>query len=509
MRKRLFNLAREGLEEGLDTSATIEEDGKDKPPETPGGEDDAALEDKPIEFPEIGNLEIDKVHDELMDEADERNQRVGDALSASSSLNTAVEALRSAYQREGRVSPAFAATVSQGLHDLRQNLGFNDSKPVFSLEEYGRDNAADVRAALESIGTTLRDIWRAVVRAMETAMAWLKKAFIAFFIGVEHDLKRTKEVSEAIIKQRKNGKLQELRANGVNDDEHYVSLPARKTLLTYKGKLPGDFVVPAYVDGQPTPNRRAYSWEESFAMLLELAKQHHAFNKEINPALVKRFESLMTKIKLGEPVDTEPPIPFNAFGFVMHGYYDCRNIGELQPLPNCAIVANDFFLGSVRFGARANTGNPLTLLDSLKAISDWGVTRERSSVEVADSWMPFLETPVLQKTSEKVVEICHELIAYRDTTEKMEAIQESFKKIAVAGAAWSEKMPSDFLDKNSSNGWRGEYMTQALRAINTIVANQNAGVFAYASFINEAVRAWNSYLKEIYLKENQLVKKSG
>lgn len=502
----LEGLEEDSPEEGLDTDQVIDED-EDKE----GDAEPADPADEAIEYPDVGNLEVDEVHDQLTAEHDARQERVRVALDATEPLNRAMEALLAVHIRDGRINPELAKSAAITLEHFRARVGFTEPSKFVALENYCGFTARQSSIALEAIMETLSNIWKAVVTAIEMALAWLKKAFIKFFVGVERDTDATKSLTQSILTQRKKPKFEQMLATSAIDQEHYVAIKYHQFALTFNGKQPGQYHIPVYgTDGKPVPNTMVTpTWPEAMGHLLELVETHAKIDSVTGKYLVKGFTAVNTAIQNGT-VDKLPKSidGVNTYGLLPSGYMLTDDKAGMTELPNFIFLKNDFYISGFFITHRIYPSACTTLEDQLISLGGWQVVWSVPTLKESDGWMRNLLTDELKETSEVVVKIENTLLDCEKTLDKLQHVQDEFKKMAAAAANWSSKMPADHMDKSSANGWRGSTITLLIRAINGVVANANSHLYQCSSRVHLVCRAWNVYLKEIYLKETEMMKKA-
>jgi hypothetical protein len=528
----------QAAEDGLNTNVVIDESpvsSEDAPVEDAGAADEAPAEevdpaDAEIEYPDVGNLEVDKVSEVIAeDEEDDRQAQVADALAATSQLNAAVEAMRLVIAREGRLNPVMASNASAVLEYNRERLGFRDTRPKFAMENYCGFTQKQSVLALEGYVETIRHAWAAIITAIKNALTWLKKAFVAFFVGTARNMKNTTELTNAILKVRKDSRYTGIMgkaASGNNakgdgaaapsqliDKEHYVSLDVQKRFLSFNGKLPGS--------GEGLPSQYRYpvydangnavtgsvvvpTFTQAFENLLGLVSTHSNYPILLNDAMIKQLEEVAGCIERDLPLPNVP-IAINPILLGKSDWFFSTKSDVLDAVPGAGFIVNGFFLGSFQVERRINLSANLNVTDSMINLGVWATRVADSRVAAGDGWMRYLDTTELVSASATVMNLGHELLAYEKTLDVMTAMQERFKELAVKAAATAGSMPADFFDKTSANGWRGETVTQLMRALNSIVLNVNLSLFQYASRANASCSAWNTYLKEILDKETQLV----
>jgi hypothetical protein len=253
-----------------------------------------------------------------------------------------------------------------------------------------------------------------------------------------------------------------------------------------------------------TGNSVTPSFTHAFTNLLELVQVHNQFPLALTDKVIGQFEEVAECIEKGTALPNVP-IGFNAMQLVKPGWFLANKSNTLDSVPGAGFVVNGFFLGSFQVYNRIRMAANLNVTDSLINIGTWGCAVEQSSIVSSDGWMRYLDTAELVSASAQVVNIGHELLAYEKTVDKMQAMHERFKDLAVQAAAVSSKLPADFFDKTNANGWRGETVNHLMRALNSVVSNVNTSLFQYASHAGSTCGAWNAYLREILKKETQMV----
>ena len=517
--------------EGLETDATIGEATEaeadpDTTDDTPADETNAlpedseqtdaaqepeeALADQKIEYPEIGNLEVDKVAKQLAQDEAERDERTQDALRAADTLNEALEGLRAEVARTGTLSAWNAKQGAALLTKVRAEVGFDTPAPSWAMEDYGRFGPTDAAVALETFRDTFQAILRAVLAATQTALVWLKKAFLGFFPSVKRELALTVSLTNEILQLRgsdEGGALQAYRATVVLDDAHYVALPGHKRALTVMNKQPGEYTLPEVnAKHQPTGAQRETTWPSALHDILLVAQQHRAYQAQITPALAESFSSYLTTALAPEPgQDKVGVLSFDPKALLQPGYYESGAVSPMGPLKGCEFFVNDFFLGSFKVVTRLSVREAHNVDDSMEAIGDWytAVTSDTSSV--TDGWMAFLPTAVLKEASSVVMSIEQELLLYEKTVDKICSVEEKLKKMALQATEAIDRAERDFLETGATNRWRSEVLTTGLRAINCVVGNTNRALYDHATRAQQCCQAWNIYLAEILAKEKKLL----
>jgi hypothetical protein len=528
MKPNLFTLAAalEGLEdqtstESTDTPVVPAETDPVVPTETtdpliPTDPVDATLEpiedpvedpDKPIEFPDIGNLNVDLVSKELASQQEERDEAIKEATEEAKNIAGTMEALCESFRLNGSVSPALTKLTNQILANAKETCSVGAKTTLFALEKHSSDGkSVEFKVVLEGFASSLAAIWKAILRAIAASFAWLKKAFHDFFFSIKQTKEKTIFLTKEILKLRAMPAFIASRELGIDNDAHYVNIPTDIRMLSINGVQPGWTNVPgAKIDlfqnsSALLKKEKTTTYPEAYDRVADLMKLHKVFETSfgVPDNFVNKLQAIIDaffdnkKLQIPLPiVDTDAFIPENSFVSKKH-----PTGNELKDYE--FYICKDF-LGDASFTMMSAAKPAATVKESLTDLGNWNIDFSGTNSFTSNGWLRFLHNDEIKESSASVVKIEDELLEFEKTVARLEELQ---KKIDALGESVVHRATNSDFDPAA-------YETTVIPAV---IASLNSVKDAIANILpylgqrgHRTCTAWNNYLVATYKKEYMLV----
>jgi hypothetical protein len=492
----LLGNGEENPEEGMETDVIIEE----APKETTVAID---VNGDPIALPVEGDLNVDKVFEaEQLQEMQDFRDNVTQAVISVEALTFVKSFIADKVIANESLSAQLGKSVHNFLLSHKKQLGMPDAKNSFSMESFKSndiDKVAATKVALEDFKSTIKQIWDAIVKAVVAAIAWLKKAFERFFINLKAIRQTTTDLTDTILKQRNSENFKK-RKQGFNDLDKYVqmtthyNLPSLKKLLTCEGEQPGNYLLDIFKDnGSHSSGKTTVTYEEAFETILDLVKSHSSYDKVFNTDFINEIKEIKKCIDEGTEIKSKVPV-INCLELFSKNVHMSNDIVGLIPKEGNSLFVEEGYLGDFMVVNELNISTPRTTLDSLDIISNWSTEIYEKRISLSNNWLKMLTNEEITDGSKVIIEIESELMLYEKTIDKMENIQKQLEKILSAPIA--EKK----LDEENNDS-----LLIFAKAISSIITNINKPLMEFSVRGRNVCIAWNEYLKQMYLKEKELV----
>lgn len=514
----------DAVEEGMDTDVSITEEPAVTDTDTadPPTDDNEELgADEPIIFPEVGNLNVDKVA-EVLDEEGGRKEMTDDAIEETRTLVAAVEAMQEQIRHNETLSPAMLHLTEAIFKGANARLG----APVTTVKSLSLEGFEDrynkrptvrnrSQIALEGFGNAIKTVWEAIIKAIQRAIDWVRKIFSGFFKAAERSKKTTQELMTAILKVRSSPRFDNYINKTSIDEGNYVTLtPDKQKYLSIDGKNPNEVKidVPCGTPAKPVfgfkQSNKPLPYIDHFDRLINLAKSHENYPVIFGKDFIAQVSDLCNKLSKKEDISTVgvfgsleilPPAE-EVFVFSGQPYK-----GKIPTDPKNAFLICSGYLGDLVTYNEVNLVAPSNCVDSIDKLSVWKSEVLTATNGGTDGAMPFMKTDDLKACTAKVVELNNVLDKFDGTVDKMVAFQGSMKKLA-------EEMVIDSVDfqkvdgaPDPANTSRSQILLDLSKMINNVISNINVSLVKIATHLGQVCSSWNAYLKEVLNKEKPLV----
>ena len=531
-----FSIARFAMEsddtsdEHLDTDQTITEDENGNPPEDNSDgaeidppEDDTDPADEPIIFPEVGNLNVDKVA-EVLDEENSRKEVTDEAIDEAGTLTAAVEAMSEQMHNNGTLSVAMLNLANAVYTGAKNRLGAPEEKyKSFGLESFENNYKLSPtvknrsRVALEGFGDMIKTVWDAVVKAIQRAIDWVRNLFSGFFKAAGRSKKVTQDTMSAILKIRNTPRYEDYLKKTAIDKTAYVTLPPDKhKFLTIDGKDPAEVKTVYSITntqnkadlGKAVYNGTPNDYLAAFEVLVGLAKTHENYSKVFNKQFTDEVIAICKDLSDNKDLDSRPAfgdltqLPQKGGLFVGHGqaYLDMTPASE-----DMAYMVNLNYLGDLHIFNYVCPFNLTNYAQSINYLSQWKFEVKVKSNSASMGAMPYMDTDYMKACNQKVLELNNTLDKFDLTLDAMTDFQERLKKLAQEMVIDSTEFLKETTTNGTSQKGRAQIYLDLSKMVNNVVSNINTGLVKVATHLGQVCAAWNAYLKEVLAKEKMIV----
>lgn len=517
---------------GMDTDTGIEEvpengdDGGTESAEVGDSGTENTEEDKDIVFPDVGNLNVDKVA-EVLDEESERKEQVDDAIEENRTLAAAVEAFADSMRLNGGAATASMVQLGDSvLKGAKARLGHHETSSGFAMEGFREKHqmrptlANRCTVALESFGNFFKEVWEAIVKAIQRAIDWIKNVFRGFFGTVERSSKTTKELTSAIIKNRNTPRWREYEKSAVGLLEYVTLSTDKKRFLTLYGQLPENAIVEIYSMKASAPievvgaarnnNGGGITSEMMFERLFALSQIHEKYPQTFGDDFIKNLSEACDKLGKKETLANIPPLT------IIHNVFpDNPNLtffmnsttykGKTPAKPENAMYASELYLGDLKIFNEVQLFPAKNFEESVTVLGEWKFEAVTGGSEAQfDGWMPYMSDDNLKEFSENFIGLNRNLDSFEKTVDKMENFHSKLKKLAEEMVVNSTKHLQEQADANSPTNGRSQMFLDISKMINNVISNINVSLLKYSTHLAQVTIAWNAYLKEVYDKEKKI-----
>lgn len=513
-------------DENLDTDQVITEDENgeiaqndpdDDPEATATDDTDTDPADEPIIFPEIGNLNVDKVA-EVLDNEDTRKEVTDDAIEEQRTLTAAVEAFSEQMRLNGTLSPAMLS-LAEALHkgakhrlgapdDTCKGIGLEGFEKTHQLRPTVKNRS---QIALEGFGTMIKSVWEAVVKAIQRAIDWVRGLFSGFFKAAGRSKKITQDTMSAILKIRNTPRYDDYLKKTEINKTHYVTLtPDKHKFLTIDGKDPSEVKTVYYdvskketiYDGEPN------DYLGAFDLLVGLAKTHDNYPKVFD----KNFTSAVVDIckKLSDDVDMDAVPAFcELTPLIPNGYMiigpGVTYMGMTPSVDDMAFMVNQNYLGDLYIFNQMYPYPMKNYASTIHYLSEWKFEVKTNSNSASNGAMPYMDTDTLKACNQKVLELNNVLDKFELTLDNMTEFHARLKKIAEEMVVDSTEFLKETTTNGTSQKGRSQIYLDLSKMVNNVVSNINVSLVKIATHLGQVCAAWNAYLKEVLMKEQKVV----
>lgn len=514
----------DGSTDNLDTDQTITEDENGEPVDNDNEdtgaeipEEDTDPADEPIIFPEVGNLNVDKVA-EVLDEEETRKDVTDEAIEETRTLTAAAEAFKEQINSNGTLSVAMLNLADAIYSGAKNRLGApEEMHRGFALESFQENHKLSPtvknrsRIALEGFGNMIKTVWEAIVKAIQRAIDWVRNLFSGFFKAAGRSKKVTQDTMSAILKIRNTPRYDDYLKKTAIDKTNYVTLtPDKHKYLTIDGKDPIE-VKTVYTDLKS--QRAVYNGEPNdylgaFEQLLGLAKTHENYSKVFSKEFTDAVVSICKDLSDNKDLDSHPsfcdPGLLPQKGFLILGHGDTY-LGKTPADQDMVYLVNQNYLGDLHIFNYVCPFNLTNYSQTINYLTKWKTEANVKANSASAGAMPYMDTEYMKACNQKVLEINNTLDKFELTLDSMTDFHGRLKKLA-------EQMVIDsaqFLKEQTTNGTsqkgRSQIYLDLSAMINNVVSNINTSLVKIATHLGQVCAAWNAYLKEVLMKEQKIV----
>lgn len=526
-----FSIARFAMEsedapdENLDTDQTITEDENGNPPEDnsgdtetdPAEDDEVDPADEPIIFPEVGNLNVDKVA-EVLDEESTRKDVTDEAIEEAGVLTAAVEAMAEQMHSNGTLSVAMLNLANAVYSGAKNRLGApEETYKSFGLESFERNYKLSPtvknrsRVALEGLGSMINSVWQAVVKAIQRAIDWVRNLFSGFFKAAGRSKKTTQDTMSAILKIRNTPRYEDYLKKTSIDKTAYVTLtPDKHKYLTIDGKDPSE-VKTTYTDMKS--QRAVYDgapndYLGAFEHLAGLAKTHENYPKVFSKQFTDDVTAICKDLSDNKDLDQRPS--FCDLGQLFQkGYLVVPTgqtyLGKTPAAQDMVYLVNQNYLGDLHIFNYVCPFDLTNYAQTIHYLTEWKFEVNVKADSVSTGAMPYMDTEYMKACNQKVIEINNILDKYELTLDVMTDFQARLKKLAEEMVIDSTEFLKETTTNGTSQKGRAQIYLDLSKMVNNIVSNINTGLVKVATHLGQVCAAWNAYLKEVLAKEKMIV----
>lgn len=162
---------------------------------------DVAMVEAMPEQPEVEMAQMD----EMVQEAEATDMGIEEGMKTAETLDGVMCKMEETLETGGMEEPA-AAALEMAVEHLITNIGFAPKRTGFALEGFKKKETriSATKVAMESLGEKIKMIWKKILDAIVSAMAWFEKFFDSLMSGVMAVQKRAEMVMKAA--EAKKGK---------------------------------------------------------------------------------------------------------------------------------------------------------------------------------------------------------------------------------------------------------------------------------------------------------------
>lgn len=490
----------------MDTDQQVVEPGEstdDTAEDTPAEDDEAV--DEPLELPDLDALKVSELDDlnvaasaenkEAIDTVAENGQEVLDHL------DTALEHFIDCCKTKRRAS----LKLAQEEHTLAQSVGEMNNIDVLEVpEEAAELDDAVLSPALESIGSTISGVIKAIYALIRKALTFLSDFLRNIWRELTSLQKGIATRTAEIVSMRKRlgsesdkddgDRIGAFAASHGVDFKKYVQVGRHKAFLCLGGK--------ELVEGR-------YEVEfERLNGLLKSSPKYEAFLKE----LPKAFEDMLTLVKSS----VTGVIPASNIDLLFQNVPDCLTLavdmvtsaqmahGLLPTDDTSLLISNEYIGNFYQAELRPNTVFLKTRPSIVQRYAVWGIRYTKdSSLAIEGDFLRLLKTNELKAVSTLAVEQATSLISAQRSgdqiTRYLDSLSEMLKK--TDGAVWQNNQGDA-----ASAALKNQQLVTMAKAVSSIEATINRFYTTALLHIRSVQHAWFAYLNATLMRERELIK---
>jgi len=505
MSRRRFSLEEAEEDVSTDTDRKIGDDVADPSADDADTDDeeDEGDDSKPLVLPDLADLQVVKLEEMLEhQQLEERRDALHEALTQDAPL--AMETLHRALEHF-KVSCLTRTTASLKLAQEEQ-VAAQETAGVITPEvlevplEAADVQDAQLSDALESLGTTVSGIIKAIYAAIKKALALLKE----FLRDMWRQLKSLEEAIKKrgddilALRKRYERKLDSL------VQLHSVSLTRYVQLGKYKPFL--------CLDGKEIALDAVMGYRESFSQLNGLLKQAPLYEK-FAEELTGSFERLLKLIKentdgqiANETIDTifakVPPIhtlaPLGQAALLAHG---------LQATDETVLDVSDEYIGNLfQVAFNPNTDFLSSNPSVVQQYAVWKIDYTTDGTKApADDFMRVLETAEIVAAQKAALDQAQLLISAQRISDHVEHRMESLSEILrqVDSFVWQNNQ-----GEASVAALKNQQLIALTRAVSSIEGTTNRYFTQVLTHVRNVQYAWYQYLTETFKRELEILRLS-
>lgn len=471
--------------------------------------------DAPIEYPDLGNLNVDNVDEKLKDDQEERDEAIKDASEEMQDLNATMEAMIESMRSHGHLTPAIASLAEKRLVRAKTRLEFKNTSSGFSLENFKGDTLkSESMLALEGFRDTISSIFEAIVRTIAAAFAFLRKMFREFLFGVKKSKEITKKRTEQLLKLRESKDYANAVKNNIDNQKHYVALPIYQRSLSINGVQPGSknsegAKITINKNGRESAWAVGVNYPEAMRSILEITQMHKAFADTFGNAdeFSNKIDAI-TKYSLDfKPIEVTLPI-IDYRKFTPNNYLETdKSTPDFKLDSEQTLYSSTEHLGDIRvFSICVNDQTSDDFLKATSEISRWKFRVDIKPGFSGDGWLRNLETDEIKETSKIVIEIEDALLDFEKTLDKLKSFESSLESISRNVRNHTASSPiSAAIAASQEAAHRQVILDLVIGALTSIKENIAQPLKNLAESSHNVCGGWNAYLGAIYKKEYYLV----
>lgn len=428
---------------------------------------------------------------------DNREEAISDAIDATGDLALVAESLSSDIEKYGHLSHSTAKLAAIILETYKHKLGVKKTSEIISLESFESDKEFNSKVALEDIRSFMKTVWETIIRAIEKSIEWMKVFFTELFDRLDNDFEFIKKISTDVLKQRTEKDNVVKLADDKKyhfDATKYICNPdiARKFTIGGKTITDKEFLV-EYTKILWLVNPAKSPYHKSKDLIIG------EFDDKFKNTLKNYIKSIIDKTgPLKQYLNFNPKNcildPGNCIQ--MTSFYDRpaktnNTFFVRKPYLGDFVIAHEFNKSYV-LGFNTNFNNE----EVLENIRHWDIyTSMVASKTNNDGFINFLDDDTVEKTTDVVLKIIEELKDYQKSSGDSFKFKTGLKDFANYARNLNTSSDEHILST----------MNNAIGAMTKILELMDKGTRAYMRYAKGECTAWGMLLKEIYIKEKQIV----
>lgn len=431
-----------------------------------------------IVYPDLADTETEKAAEDMSEIHDEAVDAAEEALNDTHTLTVALESLHNSYSKQ-MPNTRQLKSVQSLVIDIRTKQGYKNPMSGLNMESHSEPLDA-VKMVMESIGSTLRSFWQALVNMFMRMVSLIKKFLMELFSRTKFEKERAIALSNAIGKQRKDNRKEISQLNAYIDEEKFVNLPLASRVLCVNGD-------------QPT------SYCDEFERLCDLAPGGKSFEVTFGESFSKKLETSIEKLTSGQDLDASDEAPSPA-SQAYKGYALKTHVDGIPPLPGMIYFVYPTYLSDFTIVQSMPARAAVDTIDSYDILQNWRtfVMARESTSTTGD--MRNLSNGELYDATISVVKLADAVTSYKNSFNSVEKIEKALQKASSNFNSEAEKI-------SATNPTVVADINKIIGSMNAVMRNVDVVLREYPRRCHSVLFAWNSYLKAIYIKEKDLYEK--